>query len=1350
MRTSSRIIAFALVSTVAACGGSSVQQTDCTDGQDNDGDGLTDQADPGCPFNNGQLETPDPSQCRDGVDNDSDSLIDLADYGCADADDDEETDPTRACNDGADNDGDGRGDFTGIDTDGDGVIDLPMDPGCETPVDDDEFNPAACTDGIDNDVDGETDYPFDPGCTASDDDDELDDCPTGPTCPQCSNGVDDDGDGDIDAADMGCNGGASDPDEFNIEFGACGPSVAITDITLTGEGTGSIDGPLPNQLSSPVCNGFGGELAFTYSVLAGPVSLLISTDHPETTLDTVVYVRTICQQPASEMGCDDDGGVTAPNSSTLIIPLADTGTYYIIVDAFGPGSLGDFRVTVEERTALHGACDPSDPAPCVPGLICRPLTPGDPTTCEYHVCGDSIDNDGDGIIDFPDEPGCVTLLDDFEDDTCPGAGCPACGDGVDNDTDTFIDYPDDPGCDFAADDLELDECYPGKTVAELDPVTGATGTTAGATNVTGGSCGGADSPEVVYALTVDLPLASLTLDTDNTTTGFFDTVLYVREGVCDSTTAQVACNDNISSFNTHSAVTFTPTVGETYFVFVDSLWGGTGAFQIDVSGEILPGGPCDPAIPTFACTSGYACQDPGTGFVCLIAACSDGVDNDTDTFIDWPNDPGCDTPSDNGEDFPNPITACSNGADDDGDGFIDFAGGDLGCTHAADDNEIDECYPGSPVEIVDPDTGATGDTSSAPAMSGGTCGGSDSPERIYALRVTVPLTELTLSTNNPTTGFFDTVLYVREDVCDTGVEVACNDDISPSDQNSTVTFTPLTDHTYFIFVDAKWGAVGPFHLDVSGVIAGGGVCDPAITNFACESGYACRESTPGAVDWQCRIAYCNDGVDNDLDTFTDYPFDPGCATPSDDAEDFPNPITACSNGTDDDGDGFTDFTGGDAGCEAASDNSEIDECVPGEVVLDHPGGVVLGDTSLSPTSALSSPTACDPGASTGTTPEDVWVFNNTLTLTDITFSTAGSSYDTILYVRYNNCGVAGPASYCNNDFGTFTSQVDIPAPATGYYFAVVDGQWGGSGPYQLSITGHIAVGNPCIAGDTNFTCAVGSSCTGGVCAATACNDGIDNDGDAVSDYPADPGCLSISDADETDDCPAGPLCPQCSNDIDDDGDGNIDYPADDSCGAASDVDESCASFGTDAYGYSGCVDDLGAVPPCEDISTTGSLGCSGDDCSLTVTLPFSFDYYGVAQSTAGFVSNGKIGFPGSTTYTNSCTLESNTIHAYWDDLYPPSGGSLRYQTFGTAPNRHITFQWNVPHITGGTNYDIRAVLYEGTNDIDICYVDTLTLGPTTDEGASATVGIQGTTTGLSYSCNSAIVTGGTLIRFNHP
>ena len=63
-----------------------------------------------------------------------------------------------------------------------------------------------------------------------------------------------------------------------------------------------------------------------------------------------------------------------------------------------------------------------------------------------------------------------------------------------------------------------------------------------------------------------------------------------------------------------------------------------------------------------------------------------------------------------------------------------------------------------------------------------------------------------------------------------------------------------------------------------------------------------------------------------------------------------------------------------------------------------------------------------------------------------------------------------------------------------------------------------------------------------------CSDGQDNDADGLVDYPADPGCTSAEDDDETDP-------PQCSDGKDNDGDGLIDFPADKGCTGADDNDE---------------------------------------------------------------------------------------------------------------------------------------------------------------------------------------------------
>lgn len=811
----------------AALGACNVTRHECGDGVDNDGDGLFDDLDPGCAYSGGETEL-SPPECQDGQDNDNDGLSDYPDDpGCENESDDSEEDPIVECNDGVDND---------FDT----YIDYPDDPGCDSPLDTLEHTPPACSDSQDNDGDGYTDYPFDPGCINQLDEDET--TPSPP--PACADGIDNDGDLRIDfPADPGCNS-ASDDNEFNVEVGQCGPTLAIEDITPTGEATGTISGPRLNELSSEVCAGFGGEYAFTYRVTE-PRALIVSTDHPQTTLDTVVYVRGDCQDPTTELACDDDSGTVVSRASVAVVPRAEPGIpYFIIVDAYSPGSLGDFKVTVEERTPRRGACNPADPNACVGGLLCREPVAGSGYICEYEACNDGVDNDGDGVIDFPEEPGCATLDDNDENDP---ATPPECSNGVDDDLDGLIDFPADPGCQAAGDPLELDECLAGKPVLLLDPATGASGSTSAQTAMSAGSCGGGSATETVHAMVpMDLDLQSLTFSTSGPMTSF-DTVLYVREASCGDSTAEVACNNDISSTNNRSEVTFTPTMGSFYYVFVDGNGASvTGNYQLDVSGLINANTACDPARPSFACVAGHVCREsaPMAGdHACRRSQCNDGVDNDSDGFMDYPLDPGCADASDDDEDAVNPVTECSDGVDNDSDTFIDYPA-DTGCTSAADDQE-DECMDLDPIVDVSYQATTSGSTLSASADQTGTCGSTSAgPDIVHRLRIPGALTTLTIDTFGSS---FDTVLYVRPGVC-TAPAMWCNDDATGL--QSQLDLTGVAADNYYIVVDGYGSVSGNYVLNISGTIASGAVCDPAqIASgmFTCAGTTSCMDDGGGSA-----------------------------------------------------------------------------------------------------------------------------------------------------------------------------------------------------------------------------------------------------------------------------------------------------------------------------------------------------------------------------------------------------------------------------------------------------------------------------------------------------------------------
>ncbi|MDJ0864988.1 MAG: hypothetical protein QNK03_02695 [Myxococcota bacterium] len=121
--------------------------------------------------------------CSDGEDNDGDGIVDLADPGCDDASDDSEQSEALPCDDGEDNDGDGWTDYR---------PDASGDPGCFAP--DSATESPQCQDGIDNDTWPGTDFDggesilgvgngdpngADPQCTAFWDDKEGSSCGLG-------------------------------------------------------------------------------------------------------------------------------------------------------------------------------------------------------------------------------------------------------------------------------------------------------------------------------------------------------------------------------------------------------------------------------------------------------------------------------------------------------------------------------------------------------------------------------------------------------------------------------------------------------------------------------------------------------------------------------------------------------------------------------------------------------------------------------------------------------------------------------------------------------------------------------------------------------------------------------------------------------------------------------------------------------------------------------------------------------------------------------------------------------------------------------------------------------------------
>ncbi len=170
-----------------------------------------------------------------------------------------------------------------------------------------------------------------------------------------------------------------------------------------------------------------------------------------------------------------------------------------------------------------------------------------------------------------------------------------------------------------------------------------------------------------------------------------------------------------------------------------------------------------------------------------------------------------------------------------------------------------------------------------------------------------------------------------------------------------------------------------------------------------------------------------------------------------------------------------------------------------------------------------------------------------------------------------------------------------------------------------------------------------------------------------------------------------------------------------------------------------------------DISATGTAGPVGDDVSSTVTLGFTFPFFGgsltqVKVSTNGYLcqtsSSGTVFNP--TTFPN--TSEPNgMIAGLWGDLLPNSAanGTVRYSTTGSAPNRQFIAQWtNVAHFSNTALRDTFQVVLKENGEI-------LNTMVSTNSGSSGfTRGVENST-GTAGISSTGPYTGGTTWSYNY-
>lgn len=123
----------------------------------------------------------------------------------------------------------------------------------------------------------------------------------------------------------------------------------------------------------------------------------------------------------------------------------------------------------------------------------------------------------------------------------------------------------------------------------IPPAGGTFTGTSTAASTQAGSCGGGSAPETVYQWTPSTSGVA-SIDTCNTTSTTFDTVVYLRQGTCGTGT-ELACNDDTQGCGVvgdganprrGSRITPTVTAGQTYFIVVDGYTSG-GSFSLNVA-----------------------------------------------------------------------------------------------------------------------------------------------------------------------------------------------------------------------------------------------------------------------------------------------------------------------------------------------------------------------------------------------------------------------------------------------------------------------------------------------------------------------------------------------------------------------------------------------------------------------------------------------------------------------------------------------------------------------------------------------------------------------------------------------
>ncbi|HEY5949637.1 MAG TPA: hypothetical protein VIV40_29280 [Kofleriaceae bacterium] len=383
--------------------------------------------------------------------------------------------------------------------------------------------------------------------------------------------------------------------------------------------------------------------------------------------------------------------------------------------------------------------------------------------------------------------------------------------------------------------------------------------------------------------------------------------------------------------------------------------------------------------------------------------------------------------------------------------------------------------------------------------------------------------------------------------------------------------------------------------------------------------------------------------------------------------------------------GKTDFgTNGDTTCTSASNASEA--CIATDGVVALTAASTMGTTVGAINDVKNS---C---ASTASTAPDKTYRLDLPAMTTLTIENV-NTFDGAMALYNSTC--TGTAIQCKDE----PENITVTNLAAGTYYYVVDGYSTGTGAYTINVSGKIGNNQSCesaLAQSGAITCGTGYTCAGTMgsrtCQPSMCLDGIDNDGNGKTDYPADAGCTDSADNTEA---PSGATV--CSNGTDDDTDGTTDWPADFGCAAAGGSSEAFCVGETDAASVITTTPVTGTtVGAANDQTPTCTTFSTAPDKSFALQLPVPVA--SLVINSTGFDTvlslksinctstvscmDGDDMNPSALPSTISLTSVAPGGYAITVDGYSSGNGSFTLSVKGTVA---AGTPCNSPLFTGGTN-----------------------------------------------------------------